>query len=66
MNTLQCLRVNESVRVDITQANCASNHRCQEPNACPLDGCFSKQTLGKQADMDNTSYEANKKFGDRS
>ena len=64
MKTMRCPRVNENVRVDITEANCISIHECFDDDTCPLEGCFSKQKMGKR---DNESYNISEgacKFGD--
>jgi len=52
------------VRVDITQENCIAFHECLDDDACPLAGCFSKESAGAR---NNETYSVSNpacKFGD--
>ena len=64
MKTMKCPRINEDVRIDITEKNCIALHEWLDDDACPLEGCFAHEKIGSR---DNETYDASNakcKFGD--
>jgi hypothetical protein len=64
MKTLNCPRLHENVRVDITQENCIAFHECLDDDACPLAGCFSKELAGNRKEESYNPANPRCKFGD--
>jgi|GEM_PF-451830 hypothetical protein len=64
MKTLKCPRINEAVRTDITQENCIAYHQCFDDDLCPLAGCFSKMSAGKEKEVAYSASNLESAFGD--
>ena len=64
MKILKCPRLNENVRIDITQENFIAFHECLDDDACPLAGCFSKEVAGTRNHETYSPSKPDCKFGD--